>query len=122
MKTWIPFLFVFAFTCKTRPPVMSSFVNGKNDYRISVGQIQEIALTANSGTGFSWQCSNEQNDFISLIKKDKIRQPGAMPGAPETDIWQFKGIKKGTVTLKFVLKRVWEPEAAGQRDITITVQ
>ncbi len=106
------------FSCKTGP---NNAGKAKNTYTIKVGEVQVLTFKTGPSTGYSWQCMNEKNDYVELIKKEST-PTSKLIGAPAIQNWSFKGIKTGTVTLNFVYKRPWLTVNADSINYTIKVK
>jgi predicted secreted protein len=86
-----------------------------------VGEELTVTLGSNPTTGFQWSEDAEISDE-SVIKQvsHKFVGPGIdkPPGTPGEEIWTFKGLERGTVTILLEYSRSWI--GAGLWAVTIT--
>jgi predicted secreted protein len=62
-----------------------------------------IVLDAKPTTGFSWHCTIDNEDIISLQSEEFIKHQSKEPitGAPGKQYYEFTTTDKGTATIKF---------------------
>lgn len=97
---------------------------------MTVGQRLEIRLGASAGTGYVWQMAGPAPAIMSLESKDPagVVTPAAgadaRTGGPTVTTYAMSAIMQGEATLRFVLTRPWEKDAAPARrvDIQVTVE
>lgn len=77
----------------------------KSSYSIKIGKTQELTFDSNITTGFSWHCTNVENEYVKMVENKYIHPETNLMGAPGHEIWKFEGIKKGEVTLLFEYRR-----------------
>ena len=68
--------------------------------------------------GYLW--TYEAEEGISLRERF-TEYPDSVPGAPSLQVYSFVPDKPGTYTLRFRLKRSWEPESIAERVVSVTV-
>lgn len=73
----------------------------------------KIELESNPSTGYSWNYSASEEGIVKLVN-EKYNEPTNenMVGVPGTQVYQFKGLKEGTVILTFTYARSWETDVA----------
>lgn len=81
----------------------------KADYEIPVNGNFQLSLASNGTTGFSWVWTNKQ--AVSIVESFDfhyvVDDPHSIGGGGK-EIWNFKGIKPGSDTIKLEYKRSWE--------------
>ena len=76
---------------------------------LRVGEIFQVELPGQGGTGYSWYLDNLDSRYLELVSH-KIRQasPERMVGGPLLYLWRFKAKQEGQTQLKLAYYRVWE--------------
>lgn len=95
---------------------------------VGAGDTLTVTLCSNPSTGFSWPESAQISDQTIVQQTDhKYVAPeteaGATPvvGAPGTEVWTFKALKKGTSTIYVEYSRPWEGGEKGEWTFRLTV-
>lgn len=125
-----------------RPPPPSvevscaDFSDQKNVTRqveVAVGDTLTVTLCSNPSTGASWQELAQARDQTIVQQTDQEYVvpeapwlPGLFPelfivGAPGTEVWTFKALKKGTSTIYMLYGRPWEGAEKGEWSFRLTV-
>lgn len=82
-------------------------------------QTAEVNFIANGTTGYSWQYVANQEGIIketsNYYKSDPV--PEGWCGCGGRQIWDFKGLKEGSTTVKFTYLQPWDPSSIAQRII-----
>jgi inhibitor of cysteine peptidase len=77
-----------------------------------VGQVLEIALTANASTGYQWEFASDGSPVLAKTTGPATPPPmdtqPPMPGAPSIARWWFRAEKPGEATVRMVYRRSWE--------------
>ena len=79
----------------------------KNTVDCKVGTEYKIELSSTPSTGYIWAVGSPF-DTTLLVMKSKVFVPGkdtTLPGKPGTDVFTFKAVNKGTVTVRMILKK-----------------
>lgn len=95
-----------------------------DEIRLSVGQTQDLTLSENPSTGYSWAIDTSASKGLGKVVAvdDAGHTPGAaMPGAPGTHRWTIRGLAHGTATLVLLYKRPWEKSVGETRQYRIDV-
>ncbi len=82
-----------------------------NTVNVNAGEVFTIKIKANHTTGYEWMVAGRYDStVVSFIDKDYVSDsaPEGMTGVGGNEIWKFKALKKGKVTLKFKEVRPWE--------------
>jgi predicted secreted protein len=76
------------------------------------GQILVVTLESNPSTGYGWQQAENQEPYLEQIGQSEFisSQTGGPPiaGAGGWEIFRFKAISAGKMTLQLVYRRPWE--------------
>ncbi|HRY33725.1 MAG TPA: protease inhibitor I42 family protein [Bacteroidales bacterium] len=77
---------------------------------LKVGQEYKIELQSAPAEGFSWSIvNNHDTTLIQLLSQ--VFEPGkdtTLPGKPGKDIFLFKALKKGEVTVRLAYKKKYD--------------
>jgi inhibitor of cysteine peptidase len=77
-----------------------------------VGQVLEIALTANASTGYQWEFASDGSPVLAKTTGPATPPPmdtqPPMPGAPSIARWWFRAEKPGEARVRMVYRRSWE--------------
>lgn len=128
---------IFLLACSSGPRQTAvevscdDFMDQKNVTRqveVGAGDTLTVTLCSNPSTGFGWQESAQISDQTIVQQTDhKYVAPeagaGATPvtGAPGTEVWTFKVLKKGTSTIYVEYSRPWEGGEKGEWTFRLTV-
>ncbi len=101
-------------------------VTADNDtIRTKPGAAFEIKLGAVMGTGFRWMMSADTayKEYIRLDTSYTV-QSKDIDGEPETQIFVFTGLKKGSAILQFLYRRSWKKNDPPDKtkDVTIIIE
>jgi inhibitor of cysteine peptidase len=96
-----------------------------NNINAKIGDIFTITLPSNQTTGYRWQISEFTSGIVQLEKDEYKRAENTrgLVGAGGEQIWTFKAVGAGTVTIHFEYARSWEKNipAIKKVDYTITI-
>lgn len=96
-----------------------------NTLKVKVGDTFEIALVANTTTGFNWENNNAVNKDVIKLEKIDYRSTSTTPfivGVPGENIIIFKAIKNGTAEIDLTYMRPWEPNSDLNKKYKLTVE
>lgn len=82
-----------------------------------------LKLEANSTTGFLWDYELSEDGIVDVVKdeyKEKENKEGFV-GVGGTQIYEFKGLKKGEVTVRLVYKKNGTKEIGDEKQIKLVV-
>jgi len=92
---------------------------------VRAGEDFFIALSSNTGTGYSWSQTLPGGDQI-IAYEGNVRQPPAqaMPGAPGQQIFIYHANRTGTATIVLTYSQPFAQDAAPAKTLTynVTVQ
>lgn len=72
------------------------------------GKQNDLVLESNPTTGYSWSYTEGRKGYLEIIEKFTPNANKGMTGAPGTQTFSVKGVKKGTVTVTYEYLRSWE--------------
>ena len=74
----------------------------ENELRLG-GEIGEMILDNNSGTGYHWECVPDNSGVYSIIEEVNLHCSPAigMVGTPTKRIWKIEGIREGEGSVLF---------------------
>jgi inhibitor of cysteine peptidase len=113
MKT-LPLILIFVLTLSNRcgKDDSNNYGNPETGYELTLNNQFTIELASNPTTGYSWKWTNKQSvTVVDSVGFVYITDKPELTGSGGKEIWKFRGIKKGTDTLKFEYNRSWEPNS-----------
>lgn len=83
----------------------------------------DVSLCSNPSTGYSWTETAQISDstVIQQVSHTFVQPTSTAIGAPGTEEWTFKAIKKGSATISMRYRRPWEPDQPSDWVFTLTV-
>jgi predicted secreted protein len=75
---------------------------------LKVGNILQIELPGNSGTGYSWLARDAGAPYLKLLDQATRQLKKDLPGGPVIQIWRFKAEKSGATGISLDYFRSWE--------------
>lgn len=89
---------------------------------VKAGRTVTVSLSSNPSTGYSWTWTNRANfrHVDTTGWSFDTGRPG-VPGAGGTERWTFKGVSKGSDTVRMEYRRPWEKIPA-VRDTSIVIR
>jgi inhibitor of cysteine peptidase len=91
---------------------------------VSAGNTFTVTLCSNATTGFQWSESAQISDptVIQQISHETVAPENTgLVGAPGTEVWTFKALKKGTSTITMEYSRPWEGGETGVWTFNLSV-
>ena len=90
--------------CNTSKKALMNTPSEKLDsiYNITVGETLVIELASNASTGYKWELTGQSSSKIISFEGREYTQEEKnqnLIGAGGTDLWSFKGTKKGEAVL-----------------------
>lgn len=86
-----------------------------------VGKAFQIVIESNPTTGYSWSASFDKAG-LELVKTTFKEGSSGLVGAPSMQVFEFKGLKKGTFEVKLDYLRPWEGQSIKQATYTVVVK
>jgi predicted secreted protein len=72
------------------------------------GDILQIELPAQGGTGYSWFFEANGAPHLQLMSESSRAVSAPRPGSPVMQVWRFKAEKPGITRIKMAYYRSWE--------------
>ena len=103
-----------------RPPVIVGQDSGP--VSVQMGQLLEVRLPMQAGTGYSWAASSDTGN-LEFIDQTTLHPWGGAPtiGGSQTQMFIYRAIGPGEVTLRFVYRRPWEGGIPPAKTVEIPV-
>ena len=103
-----------------RPPVIVGQDSGP--VSVQMGQLLEVRLPMQAGTGYSWAASSDTGN-LEFIDQSTLHPWGGAPtvGGSQTQMFIYRAIGPGEVTLRFVYRRPWEGGVPPAKTVAIPV-
>ena len=108
------------------PDLRPSVVVGESSgpVRLEPGQLLEVRLPMQAGTGYSWAASGDSAS-LEFIDQTTLHPWGGAPsvGGTQTQMFIYRAIAPGEAVLRFVYRRPWEggvpPAKTVEQKVTI---
>lgn len=86
-----------------------------------VGRTVQIAVESSPSTGYSWSASFDKA-ALELVKATFKEGSSGLVGAPGAQVFELKGLKKGSFEVKLDYLRPWEGQSIKQATYTVVVK
>jgi inhibitor of cysteine peptidase len=110
------------------PPVEPIEVNENDDggqVELKLGQMLVVTLESNPTTGYRWQQADNPESVLQHIGEAEFKpsQTGEPPliGAGGLEIFRFRAVRTGQMTLQLVYHRPWEEGAEPLKTFSLEV-
>ena len=113
-------LFVIMTACAVTPDIVITEKESGKEYTVKAGEVVEIRLMGQLGTGFSWKASID-SAFLEEVGSDVLTGEKQETSGWDTQIFQFKALKAGKTKISFQYKRHWEKKEVVKKDFNCTV-
>ena len=90
----------------------------------AAGNLFTVTLCSNATTGYKWSESAQISDPTVVQQMSHVAvgpQATDLIGAPGTEVWTFKALKKGASTISMDYSRPWEGGEKGTWTFTLNV-
>ena len=92
------------------------------EIHVPAGSTLNVTLCSNGTTGFSWEEAKVADAAVLEQASHEIKEPASNAmGAPGSEVWSFKALKKGTTAASFAYSRSWEGGEKGVWTLELTV-
>ena len=84
--------------------------NGK-DLRMDAGDFLVFRLPSNKSTGYSWSVVTSKSSLLSQVGEAGYELPKSakgLVGVGGTEVWKFRALGAGSLTITFAYARPWE--------------
>ena len=90
------------------PPVVVGDAGGP--VRLELGQLLEVRLPLQGGTGYSWSADTDAADNVELVTLTTLHPLGESRrmGSSQTQLFIFRAIGRGEGVLRFAYRQPWE--------------
>lgn len=106
-----------------RPPVVVGPNSGPVNLR--VGQLLEVRLPVQAGTGYSWTAAPDAGPALQFIGQHTLHpfDGNMMMGGTQTQMFIYRAVQRGRGDVRMVYRRPWEGgiPPAKTVDIAVTV-
>lgn len=94
--------------------------NKQPDFVVTIDEVFQLSLHSSAADGgYRWvRIKNESSIVDSVNYTYTIDSPESI-GSPGTDIWSFKGVRRGTESMRFEYKRSFEGSSPIQTKVVI---
>jgi hypothetical protein len=99
-----------------RPVVVDHTPQPGQAVRVGPGQILEIRLKVQFGTGYSWQVARPLDPGLEELPGSVLPAPkSGVEGGFETQVFRFRAAQPLDTALTFKLRRPWDPPETAPR-------
>ena len=84
--------------------------NGK-DLQVTTGDLLVFRLPSNRSTGYSWSVVTSKSSLLSQVGEAGYELPKSakgLVGVGGTEVWKFRALGAGSLTITFAYARPWE--------------
>lgn len=92
---------------RSKTIILTDDDNGR-DIRLKRGELLEIHLRAQFGTGYSWQLTKPPESRLKFADQSVVSAPPGDESGKETQIFRFEARSAGNFTLRLDHMRPWE--------------
>lgn len=92
----------------TKAPSGKTFKTPGSPVEVSNGEAFNIALDSNPSTGYSWSLEGGVPEILQSTGETFVAPERDLVGAPGVQYWEFKAVKAGSGSIKFIYSRSWE--------------
>jgi inhibitor of cysteine peptidase len=117
---WIAFTSITASACHS----LNASGRGVSDpvLDVRVGRSVTVSLASNPSTGYGWAWTNRADvRHVDTTGRSFDSEKPGVPGAGGRERWTFKGLSKGSDTVRLEYRRPWE-KVAPVMDTTIVIR
>lgn len=75
---------------------------------LQVGKTLALSLESNPTTGYGWEIAELDQSILSETYHEYEADSPALPGSGGREIWRFKALRSGSMTLRLEYRRPWE--------------
>ncbi|MCL7715482.1 protease inhibitor I42 family protein [Stenotrophomonas mori] len=89
---------------------------------LRVGQVLDVALEGNAGTGYRWQVVEDGHPQLAALPAAAADDTAAaMPGGATVQHLRFRAVQPGQARLRLEYRRPWEPAGPAARSAEYAV-
>lgn len=115
----------FPATAQPGPDLVPPVVVGENSgaVRLELGQLLEVRLPVQGGTGYSWAVDADAADNLEFVIQTTLHplgEPRRM-GSSQTQMFIFRATRRGDGQLRFAYRQPWEVRVRPARTVEMQV-
>ncbi len=108
-------------SCSVKPAVTVTEADNGAAIDINSGEILEVKLPAQLGTGFGWKVASAGKNLARKGEPEQVSSGGEKPGGPELQSFKFKAGDKGVSELTLQYAEGWKKDVKPLKDFKLTV-
>ncbi len=108
-------------SCSVKPALTVTEADNGTAVDIKSGEILEVRLPAQLGTGFGWKVVSAGKNLALRGEPEQVSGGGGKPGGPELQSFKFKAGEKGESELTLRYAEDWKKDTKPLKDFTLTV-
>ena len=103
------------------PPVVVGDSGGSVE--LQLGQLLEVRLPVQGGTGYSWSVDSDAADNVELLTQTTLHPigEGRRMGSGQTQLFIFRGITRGEGVLRFSYRQPWERRVRAAKTVEMRI-
>ena len=119
---------VFIFTvlifsgCSSKPSVIIDEGNAGSEISVKKGDIFEVRLEVQFGTGFSWSLTELPSSIEPVGEPEQIKKGEKKPGAYEYQVFRYRALSEGEIELHYVYEQPWEKGDPPAERVNFTIK
>jgi predicted secreted protein len=86
------------------------------------GDAFTITLDANKSTGYSWSAEVSDTTILMIEGSDYVVPETHVMGRAGQEVWRFRGVMQGSVTIVFKYARPWDKDTPAAKSVTFNVK
>ena len=94
--------------------------DGKS-FTVARGATFAIKLTAQSGTGYTWEVTKVDGAALTQTGKKVTEGTPQTPGAAQREVFHFTAAAQGTARIELALRRPWETDMPPAKTFHVSV-
>lgn len=108
-------------SCSGKPSVTMTEADNGTAVDIKSGEVLEVRLPAQLGTGFGWKVVSAGTNLALKGEPEQVPGGSGKPGGPELQSFKFKAGEKGESELTLQYAEDWKKDAKPLKDFKVTV-
>lgn len=113
-------MITFILSCSVTPSLVVTEKNGTKEFKIKSGEVVEIRLLGQLGTGFSWKVKIDE-EFLKEVDTMVLTGEKQETSGWDTQIFQYRALKPGKVPLTFQYIRPWKKEEKPKKEFNCII-
>ncbi len=108
------------FSCAAKPSLVVTEKKSTAELKVKAGEIVEVRLKGQLGTGFSWKASIDE-EYLKEIEKEVLTGEKQETSGWDTQIFRYRALKKGKVPMTYHYSRPWKRKEKPLKSFSCTV-